>query len=324
MLQLLAMIEEEDFPTAREFLEALRPGDRRWQPHSTCWLFRGQSDSQWPLIPTAARDKCWVPFSEQRPTKSYVDKLRAFGPLVFEADLLRKFAHALDHAGLPIPGASRADIESLPVMINDYRELVPKYLELIALAQHHGVPTRLLDFTRHGLIAAYFAAAAKPSRVRDTRLCVWAIDGRLSELEKRAARRWLSIYTATRAINAHLRAQEGVFFVWGTEQDFVPLDEVVLAMVRESPPHFMRQQGSSVPVLRRLTLPTSEVTELLGLLVNERISGATMFPGINGVVRGMTERHRHRVGEYDLFFSRGLPRKVELPREDEGKTSPSG
>lgn len=61
------------------------------------------------------------------------------------------------------PGLSRADFERL--VFNDFKLRAPAYLnevskndwELLAIARHHRLPTRYLDWTEDSLAALYFA-----------------------------------------------------------------------------------------------------------------------------------------------------------------------
>jgi len=67
-------------------------------------------------------------------------------------------------------------------------DLPPKddHLEWLALMQHHGVPTRLINWTESPYVAAFFAAFDKPdpfkirpalsTTVRPTRSAIWVVD----------------------------------------------------------------------------------------------------------------------------------------------------
>ena len=83
-------------------------------------IFRGVTDASYPLLTTAGRMKIREEF-----------QLREI-----EKHILRTF----QERAVPF-------LEFQPK--NDW--------EWLAIAQHHGLPTRLLDWTRNALVAAYFA-----------------------------------------------------------------------------------------------------------------------------------------------------------------------
>jgi hypothetical protein len=51
-----------------------------------------------------------------------------------------------------------------------------EYYDLIALAQHHGLSARLLDWSRRSYVAAYFAASDALSMDDAGELALWALD----------------------------------------------------------------------------------------------------------------------------------------------------
>lgn len=86
------------------------------------WMFRGQADSEWSVIPKAGR-------------APYVDRT----DLDYLASWKRK--------------------------ASEYIHLKPdNEWEWMAIAQHHGLPTRLLDWTYNPLVAAFFASLSEPEK----------------------------------------------------------------------------------------------------------------------------------------------------------------
>jgi hypothetical protein len=178
-------------------------------------------------------------------------------------------------------------------------ELAP----LFALAQHHGIPTRLLDWSRSPLSAAYFAAEkaarwSKQGDVGDRRLEIWAYQHRLTRQWEfwPLGRESIRIVSALGSSNPNLHAQSGLFTVISVrtarrnDPPTLPaLDQLMLEKLRRQPVEWREAHREHGPVLRRLTLLMREAPELLRLLAFEGITGQILFPGFDGVARGLDD-----------------------------------
>ena len=295
MANAIAMGGEYDCKTASEFLNMLSPRHHFWQPTPSAWIFRGQA-GDWPLEAKAYRSKgasfaeygvaCHVATGESGPRQSAYDT--AF------QQLMERFRAALDANGLVIPGPPPAMFEHGPMATAPGLRRSPSAIPSFALAQHFGLPTPLLDWSRRGYVAAYFSLPTTLSS--NGRLYVWALRQdvlptrvEFHEMGKDAGAAFMSIETAPRASNPNLHAQAGVFtFIEGTAAH----DFTINRYVEQVAARLFTEDNSEQEhtFLVRLTLPASEAPKLRRLLAEEGVDGASMFPGYDGVVRAMKER----------------------------------
>jgi hypothetical protein len=224
------------------------------------WAFRGHQDAQWQLLGSLSRHlNDFVP-----------------GPASWRAREERAIRIFRRKAHNYLSDASVLDED----------------LRCLALMQHHGAPTRLLDFTKSPFVAAFFALEktvtdsavfalntpvlwnatpiGRPELTRDE------IDPRLKgNFERHFMKNnreiiWIGEPTQ---MDKRLVAQSGTFVMPGVIDK--PLDEI------------LSHYASDRDLITKIILPPSIRQEAMRALYRMNITNATLFPDLDGLARSV-------------------------------------
>lgn len=208
MKKLLKVLIEKKFSSASKLLDFLSP--TRDSLGRGNWVYRGHANATWDVLPSLFRtpkdptvEKIYNSCLKHFRSKGIDDNWESYSlpdrhlvtQLTYHVEkrILRDFSERANMIGLTVPEIEKILNKPKDILSNfpDYTTMDPPsfkpkgqyYKEFLldennspgiyaGLAQHHGVPTRLLDFSANAMKAIYFAV--KPDQPSD--ICIWAVN----------------------------------------------------------------------------------------------------------------------------------------------------
>ncbi|MFK4385818.1 FRG domain-containing protein [Bradyrhizobium sp. USDA 223] len=323
--------------SAGEFLEWLRRSNSQWwEGDHNPWVFRGHADENWPLLPSAwrsnnaiisaSREEATKRFDRVKPTQSLFwwlppnfhtgaatfgnddKKLQRELAISVTAELLPVWDFCIRCNELGLPTAMShvpPDAASNPDWLWDAgAPLVADHLlrfsdipPVLALAQHHGLPTRLLDWSFNPVAAAFFAVENTDIETYDN-IAVWGLH-RLNAtgvatagVEFPNGNQPLRIEPRVEIIrpsvrdNPYLAAQSGLFTTVSASGVYFMQN----GGERPSLETFVRKSQTTKVVLRKMRLSCEHVPDLVQTLQREQMSRSGLMPTRDNVAGDVRKR----------------------------------
>lgn len=259
------------------------------------FLFRGVPSDEYDLTPKALRLKNISDVCElagiNSPSKGINTELQQ---IKSEESILRKFFQRCDSNGLRLPTINRIRYPSDNFGSSEKEGKYGNYwlpddmFELAGLAQHYGLPTRLLDWTTNFYTAIYFAIKDIKEDVKY--FSIWAYN----------YHDYLNIFSSTDKIrmiipeysqNPNINAQKGVFTLWQKYRyknieenpvDTRPLDKLIESQIHDGERDYSK-------MFYKINIPVKYSKELYKYINMMGVDSATQFPGYDGVTQSLKD-----------------------------------
>ena len=315
--------------TSKEFLDIFLNHELRGHDlEFGDYVFRGQHNADFTLTPSALRAgaseamrKKMAIFIETTPDLEQDPYIIAS----VEFQLIRDFYRCADMQGLYIPDSKflrnlhyrKVEYSTMTGWKSGDKWLPDEMLEAAALAQHYGVPTRLLDWTYDPLVAAYFATmpsleGAYTGFRKTGDLCIWGLSTQAvgflhdaysmiknSEEPEMLKEFPLKLVTPPYHGNPNLSAQKGLFTHWVTP--LLGIESIMNSKLQKESTHQdlerliethfkeLNVKGSK-NMLIKVTVPNEESEKIAKHLRSLGYGPSKLFPGYVGATMEINER----------------------------------
>ena len=306
------VLEQIEITSLSDFIEKVVINMILYEKFEGSFVYRGEGSDKYRLLPSALRPE----------TKIFINNCLQHIPnsesaqIFAEYSSIKNFCIEANRNGLAVGNC-------YPILNNSYdneqeefnfdrlekgiyEKWIPEFLlETASIAQHSGVPTRLLDWSNNIMCALYFACndavrklqsvpldEAKEIYFSDEKLVIWALNASAIQRVKydkigQDDCGKIKLFVPQGCINQNINAQKGILMYRQIHKggllnkpiDRTPYDDLIIDQFN----------SEREPILSKYTIPICPLAHLYKYLDKCGINTACMYPGYEGIVKKINE-----------------------------------
>ena len=277
------------------------------QPRKIATVFRGVECSTYKLVPSAYRDAGMEQLRKITETfidgySSMIDISTGSHPhkIFYEIAPLIWFHEIANRNGLRVPEIPLTSIGNPFIEIDglakDESTHFEDWIEIAALAQHYGIPTRMLDWSYNMETAIYFAIRniedSEIERHPEHCFSIWELA--VPSVSMICPK--IGFTVPNYCDNPNIRAQQGLFsFIKGDDPGKDLEDVVTESIDGLSEGRRKLHFSNGIPALRKINVRYSEIPQIRASLITRGLTHDHYHPNLSDVVTSMkNDVNRHK------------------------------